>query len=180
MKIIPFFNKKASLTDPIFTSAYILKISFTIIICLFVWVSFQTLMTETIAGDSISATLVEVMNTLRTAYFSMDYVFPILVGGLMIVSIVFAFKTGTNIVWGILSIIMWAVALLISSVFVNVYIQFADQFPTIYTSLPILDIIMSNLHWVVLCWVAIISLVMFRKNNVEDDMSEIQRSVYGK
>jgi hypothetical protein len=98
----------------------------------------------------------------------------------MIVSIVFAFKTGTNIVWGILSIIMWAVALLISSVFVNVYIQFADQFPTIYTSLPILDIIMSNLHWVVLCWVAIISLVMFRKNNVEDDMSEIQRSVYGK
>jgi len=169
-----------SLLDPIFSTAYILKIVVTILICLFVWVSFQTLMTETLAGSSSFTLLNEVMNNLEAAYFSIDYVFPFLVGGLMLISLIFAYKTGANIIWGILSIIVWAIALLMASVFVNVYLAVSDAFPTIYAAMPIMDMIMSNLHWFVLCWVALICLVMFTKTNVEDEASEMQRRFYGR
>ena len=173
-------DKKGSLTDSIFTTAYILKVSATILIALFVWFSFQTLFAQIIVGSPAETTINNVMNTLRSAYLSMDYVFPILVGGLLLVSTVFAFKTGTNLVWGILSLIIWGIALLLGALFKNVYIQVADAFPTVYPYMPIMDAIMTNLNWLVLFWLAIISAVMFRKNNVEDDLSENQRRFYGK
>jgi hypothetical protein len=172
-------GKKASLVDPIFSGAYILKVAVTILICLFVWVSFQTLMTSQIAGTSSETVLTGVMSTLRNAYFSMDYMFPVFVGGLLIVSTIFAFKTGSNIIWGMFAIVLWAIALLMSALFVNVYLSVSDQFPAIYAEMPVMDIIMSNLHWFTLFWLVIITVVMFRKNNVEDESSEISRRAYG-
>jgi len=179
MKLSISGNKKGSLMDPIFSSAYILKIVVTILICLFVWVAFQTVMEEQIAGTDSESVIQPVLDALETAYFSIDYVFPFLVGALMIISLILAFKTGSNIVWGILSIIIWALALLMASVFVNVYISVSDEFPTIYANMPIMDIIMSNMVWIVLFWLAVICLVMFRKNNIEDDASKIQGRFYG-
>lgn len=178
MKLNVFGNKKGSLTDPIFTGAYILSIAITILICLFVWISFQSIMETTITGTAVEPILDSVMTSLRTAYFSMDYVYPLLVGGLILVSSIFAYKTGSNIVWGILSIIFWAIALLMSVVFVNVYLSVSSEFPTIYAAMPIMDVIMRNMHFMVLGWLVIISFFMFRKNNQEDDMSEIQRRAY--
>jgi len=173
-------NKRSSLTDPIFSSAYILKIAATILICLYVWLAFQELMTAQIAGSSAETTLTAVMNTLKSAYLSIDYIFPLLVGGILIISTIFAYKTGSGYLWAILSIIFWGLALLMSSVFVNVYLSISAEFPTIYAQMPIMDLIMRNLHWVVLFWVAILSAVMFRKTNVEDEAGEQQRRFYGK
>lgn len=172
-------SKKASLLDPIFSGAYALKVAVTIFICLFVWVSFQTLMTSQIAGSSSETILTGVMATLRAAYFSMDYLFPLFVGGMLIISTIFAFKTGSNIVWGMFAILFWAIALLLSALFVNVYLAVSDQFPLIYAEMPVMDVIMSNLHWFTLFWLGIISAVMFRKNNIEDESSEITRRAYG-
>lgn len=172
-------NKKASLVDPIFSGAYILKIALTILICLFVWVSFQTLMQETIVGKSSEAVLTSTMQTLRSAYYGMDYLFPLIVGGLLIVSTIFAFKTGSNIIWGMFAILFWAIALLMSALFVNVYLAASEQFPVIYAEMPVMDIIMSNLHWFTLFWLGLLSAVMFRKNNIEDESSEISRRAYG-
>ncbi len=171
-------NKKGSLVDPIFSAAYILKVAVTVLICLFVWVSFQVGMEDVIAGEPSESVLQPVLDSLRVSYFSIDYVFPILVGGLMIISLIFAFKTGANFIWGILSLVVWGLALLMSAVFVNVYISVSNEFPAIYAEMPIMDIIMSNLNWIILFWLAIICLVMFRKNNAEDEITGAQGRFY--
>ena len=172
-------DKGGSLLDPIYGMAFILKISVTIFICLFVWVGFNSVMSGAISGTHAQTVLTPVLATLSSAYFSIDYMFPFLVGGLMIVSLIFAFKTGSNYLWGIVSIILWAISLLFATVFTNVYIMVSSEFPTLYAALPVMDIIMLNMRWVALAWVAVISAVMFRKNNQEDEASEISRRAYG-
>lgn len=175
-----FINKRGSLLDPIFSGAYLLKVAVTILICLFVWGAFQVLMAQTIQGSHSEGILTEVMDTLTTAYFSIDYMFPFLVGGLLLVSTLFAFKAGANYIWAWFSIIAWGVALLLAGVFVNVYLTVSDKFPGIYAAMPVMDIIMSNLVWITLFWLAIITAVMFRKTNSEDDSSGgMNRRFYG-
>jgi hypothetical protein len=172
-------DKGGSLVDPIFSSAYILKIVVTVFIAIIVWVGFQNLMTATIAGGTSETILTPILATLTNAYLSIDYMFPFLVGALIIVSTIFAFKTGANIAWGILSIIVWALAWLMATVFTNVYIAVSNEFPLIYVQFPIMDAVMMNMRWVVLGWIAVISVVMFRKTNAEDEASDMQRRAYG-
>ncbi len=184
MKLNTFGNKllqdkKGSLLDPILGASFILKITITIFIALVIWVGFSDVMTEVISGTHAESILDPVITTLSASYFSMDYMFPFLVGGLMIVSLVFAFKTGTGYVWGIISIIFWAITVLFATVFTNVYLMVSNEFPTLYVQMPIMDAIMLSLRWVALAWIAVISAVMFRKDNKEDEASEISRRVYG-
>jgi len=179
MKSNIFGDKRGSILDPIFSGAYILKIVITIFICLVIWFGFQTAMTAVITGTPAEAVLTPVLATLTSAYTSIDYMFPFMVGGLMIVSLILAFRTGANYVWGIFSILVWALAVLFATVFTNVYIAVSNEFPDIYAQLPIMDIIMLNLRWVSLAWIAVISGVMFRKDNKEDEASELQRRAYG-
>lgn len=174
-----FNDKRGSILDPIFGGAYLIKIVITIFICLAIWVGFQSAMESVITGTSSEAVVGPALTTLENAYFSFDYVFPFLVGGLLVVSLIFAFKTGANYVWGIISIIFWALAVLFSTVFTNVYIIVSDQFPTLYAEMPIMDTIMLNLRWLTLAWIGVISAVMFRKDNREDEASEISRRAYG-
>jgi hypothetical protein len=162
-------NKRGSLVDPIFSGAYILKVAITILICLFVWGAFRILMLEQITGRPSETILTQVIGTLQAAYFGMDYLFPLLVGGLLIVSTIFAYKTGSNFVWGMFAILLWAIALLMAAMFVNVYLAVSSQFPDIYAEMPVMDVIMRNLVWFTLFWIAIISAVMFRKSNAEDE-----------
>jgi hypothetical protein len=43
-----------------------------------------------------------------------------------------------------------------------------------------MDVIMSNLVWITLFWLAIITAVMFRKTNAEDDSSGgMNKRLYG-
>lgn len=172
-------NKKGSLMDPILSGAYILKVVITIFIALAIWFGFQTAMGEAIAGTSSESLLTPIMTSLTSAYTSIDYMFPFLVGGLLTISMIFAFKTGANFIWAIVSILFWALAVLFATVFTNVYIAVSNEFPTIYAQMPIMDIIMLNMRWLALGWIAAITAVMFRKNNVEDEASEIQRRAYG-
>lgn len=172
-------NKKGSITDVIFGGAYLLKVAVTIIIMIFVWISFTALMTETVQGKESESVITSVMATLTSAYYSMDYLFPFIVGGLLLISTVFAFKTGSNILLGAISFIFWIIAVVMSILFVNVYLTVTDQFPAIYAAFPIMDIIMSNLHFFTLGWLAIITLVMFRKNNKEDASGQMNASFYG-
>jgi hypothetical protein len=173
-------NKKGSVTDVIFGGAYFLKVSVTILIAVFVWISFKTLMISTVAGSSSEGIINSVISTLTSAYYSMDYMFPFIVGGLLLVSTLFAYKTGSNIIYGIISFIIWIIAIIISVLFVNVYLSVSGAFPTIYSAFPIMDMIMSNLHYFTLGWLAIITIVMFRKNNAEDNSKEdFQGRFYG-
>jgi len=172
MKLIFFGkNKKGSLADTIFGGAFLLKTAVVILLMVFIWISFQSLMADTVAGTASESTLDSVMSTLTNAYYSMDYLFPLIVGGLLLVSTLFAFKTGANIIYGIISFILWIIAMVLSVVFVNVYIAVSSEFPTIYAAMPVMDFIMSNLHLVTLGWLAIVTIAMFRKNNAEDNGS---------
>ena len=161
-------DKRGSLTDVIFGGAYMLKIAVTIIIVIFIWLSFKGAMELSIVGAPSETILNSVMSTLTNAYYSMDYLFPFIIGGLLIISTVFAYKTGSNVLLGAISFIMWVVALILSALFVNVYLTVTNEFPTIYVGFPIMDIIMSNLHFFTLGWLVMITLVMFRKSNKED------------
>lgn len=172
-------NKRGSIQDVIFGGSYLLKVSITIVICVFIWIAFQSLMTRAVSGHSSESIITSVMATLTSAYFSMDYLFPFIVGGLLLISTIFAYKTGSNILLGIISFIFWIIAIVLAALFVNVYIAVSAEFPTIYTSFPIMDIIMTNLHFFTLGWLAIITLVMFRKNNKEDVSAPLQQSFYG-
>jgi len=171
-------DKKGSLLDPIFGAAYILKVVITIFICLVIWVGFADVMKTVITGTSSESLLDPIIDNLTTVYFSIDYMFPFFIGGLLVASLIFAFKTGANFVWAFISILFWGFAVLFATVFTNTYIIISDQFPTIYAQLPIMDIIMMNLKWFSLCWIAIITAVMFRKDNKEDEASEISRRAY--
>lgn len=174
-----FNNKKGSILDPILSSAYVVKIVVTIFIALVVWFGFSDVMSDVIVGTDSEAVLAPVITTLTNAYLSIDYMFPFIIGGLMIISIIFAYRTGANYVWGIISILFWAITVLLATVFTNVYIAVSNELPDIYAQMPIMDIIMINLRWVALVWIAMISLVMFRKNNQEDEGSNIQQRAYG-
>lgn len=172
-------NKRGSILDPIFGSAYILKIVITIIIASIVWVGFSDVMTGVISGTPSESVLTPVITALTSAYLSFDYVFPFLVGGLMIISFIFAYKSGANYVLGTISIIVWGLAVLFSIVFTNVYISITNSTPSIITDYEVMDTIMMNLKWVALGWIIIISAVLFRKNNQEDEASELSRRAYG-
>lgn len=171
-------DKRGSLTDVIFGGAYLLKIAVTIMICVFVWISFQALMETTVAGSSAETTLDSVMTTLTNAYYSMDYLFPLVIGGLLLVSTLFAYKTGANVIYGIISFVVWIIAVVLAALFVNVYLTVSAEFPTIYAAFPIMDLLMSNLLYLTIGWLAIITIVMFRKNNKEDN-GDIQGRFYG-
>jgi len=174
----PLRNKRGSIPDVIFGGAYLLKVAITIVICVFIWLAFQNLMADVVAGSSSETLITSVMTTLTNAYYSMDYLFPFIVGGLLLISTIFAYKTGSNILLGAISFILWIIAVILSALFVNVYLAVTDEFPTIYAAFPIMDIIMSNLHFFTLGWLAILTLVMFRKNNREDT-SNMDKAFYG-
>lgn len=170
-----FSGKKGSLVDPIFGGAQILVIAMTIFIAVYVWYGFQDVMSITIAGQPIEAQLTGIMNNLRATYNSFDYVFPFFVGAFMILSLILAFKTGANIAWGFMSFIVWVIAVIISTVYVNSFAQLAIGLPTIYSQFTIISAIMENMNWIVFGWVALITLAMFRKSNQEDDATNAQR-----
>jgi len=179
MRQIFFGNKRGSLADTIFGGAYFLKIAVTILIMVFVWISFQSLMADTIVGQPGESTITSVMTTLTSAYYSMDYLFPLIVLGLLLVSTLFAFKTGANIIYGVISFIIWIISMILSVLFVNIYLTVSEQFPTIYAAMPVMDVLMSNLHFITLGWLVILTIVMFRKNNAEDSGGDIQGRFYG-
>jgi hypothetical protein len=174
-----FKDKRGSLLDPILSGAYILKTVIVIFICLVIWTGFADVMTEVITGTASESVLDPIITSLTTVYYSFDYMFPFFVGALIVISTIFAFKTGANYAWGIVSIFFWALSVLFGTVFTNTYIMISSEFPNIYANMPIMDAIMLYMKWIALVWIAVISAVMFRKDNREDEASELSRRAYG-
>ena len=173
-----------SLIDSIMVPRYLLIVAITTIIAIFVWFSFQTQMAIVVSGTTSNSTVVTVMNELRTTYISIDYMFPFLVLGLLIVSLIFAFKSGASVLYSFISLIFWGFALLLSAVFSNIFELFADSFPTVIVETPIINYIFMNLKWLVLVWAFLISIVMFTRTSNEegqlnDRVYEAREAYYG-
>jgi len=162
------FGKKGSIMDPITVGAVILVCAMTIFVMMNFWGAFDTAIRDVVADSSANESVTATLTQLTTTYSYIDYMIPLLVGGLMLVSLILAFKTGAGIIYGFLSLIAWAFALLMSAVYTNVFELFETHFPIVATNYPILVYIMSNMKWIVLAWVFLLSLVMFTRTKAED------------
>ena len=161
-------NKKGSIADPIMVGAYILAVAMTLFIIVYVWYSFDTNIRDAVGMSPANSTIVSTLDSLTQTYNSLDYMIPVLVGGLMLVSLVFAFKTGANVIYAFLSIFIWALSILFANVFTMVFEEFSGNFPSVASNFPILVFIMSNMKWITLGWVLLIAIVMFSRNKSED------------
>lgn len=180
-------SKKASINDAVYVPIYLLIIIATAFIALYVWLSIQNGMTDMINNAPTGTGNFTLMNQSIQGVFStvtsgltyVDYMMPFIVGVSLLVSLIFAFKTGSSVVYAFLSILFWGFALLMSAVYTNVFEQFASAFPTIATSFPISVYIMANLKWVVLSWVFLISVVMFTRSKKEEEAISAQEMAWG-
>ena len=162
------FGKKASIMDPITVGAVILACAITIFIMMNFWGAFDAAIRDTVSNSPANESVSDTLTELTTIYSYIDYMIPMLVGGLMLVSLILAFKTGAGIIYAFLSLIAWAFALLMSAVYTNVFELFEVNFPIVATNYPILVFIMANMKWIVLAWVFLLSLVMFTRTSKED------------
>lgn len=175
-----FKNKKGSLYDPITMGAVILTVSITIFLSFYLWTGISGNLKTATIGSPGETLINETIDNLTSTYASIDYMIPLIVVAFMIISLVLAFKTGANIIYGFFSIITWGFAILISIVYKDIFELFADNFPTVATEFPILSFIMINMKWVVLAWVFLISMVMFTRNKKEDtELTTGLQQVYG-
>jgi hypothetical protein len=177
-------NKKGALTDAIFVPAYLLILVITTFTGLYVWLSFQSGMTVTVSKSpwltpSHNATIINDMASITGAIQGIDYVFPILIVGLLIVSLIFAFRTGASILYGFVSIVLWGFALLMSAVYTNVFETFITAMPQISTQYPIATYLLLNIKWIVMGWLFIISVVMFTRNKREEQNLAAAELAYG-
>jgi len=171
-------NKKGALTDAIFVPVYLVVLVATLFIGLYVWNSFRTGMTDIVANTPQNSTVVEAMGIIQVGMSSFDYMFPILVVGLLIVSLIFAYKTGAGVIYAVVSIVLWGFAMLISWVLTEVFDNFATSFPTVAADSPIITLIMSNMKWLVLVWLFLISIVMFTRNKQEEQQLAAAESAF--
>ena len=163
-----YFGKRGSIMDPITVGAVILTVAITIIVMMAVWSAFNDAIRIAVSDSVANESVTNALTQLTATYSYIDYMIPMIVGGLMIVSLILAFKTGAGIIYAFLSLIAWAFALLMSAVYTNVFELFAENFPVIASNYPILVFVMSNMKWIVLAWVFLLSLVMFTKAKAED------------
>lgn len=164
-------NKKGAVTDTIFVPVFILVSLLTMIIMLYVWFEFQDTMTIAVADSPGNTTVINAMNELRATYVSFDYMIPLLVGGLLIISLILAFRTGASVVYAFVSLFLWGVALLMSAVYTNIYLEFKTTFPTVIAETPILDFVLINMKWIVLAWLILISIIMFTRSKREEPIA---------
>ena len=118
-------NKKGSLTDVIFGPASILAIILTFFIAVYVWDSFNTTFQATMVSNLNNETQIlmnQSISNISIGLNTIDYIMPIIVAGLLLVSLIFAFKTGASVIYAILSIILWVLALIMSAIFTNIYL----------------------------------------------------------
>ena len=173
-------NKKGSLADVIYGPAKILAIIITFFICFYIWYSFTTTFDNTLystLSDSGKLAINETVSNVSIGLNTIDYMMPLIVVGLLLVSLIFAFKTGASVIYAILSLILWVLALIMSAIFTNTYLQ-VDQTLNLGTTLIISDFLMTNLKWIVLGWLALLSIVIFSRNKQEQEMLSSSEAVF--
>ena len=176
------YNKKASLADSILVPIKILAVAMTIFIAYFIWTSFVTTFTPIATNINVSDTknLTTTMGEITTSLSYLDYMFPFLVMGLLLVSLIFAFKTGASVVYAYVSILFWALAIVISVVYERVFEAFAANFTSISGTFTITSYIMSHVTMLCLIWAFLISTVMFVRNKQEDQNISATERMYSR
>jgi hypothetical protein len=173
-------NKKGSITDAIYGPAKILSVVVVFFICFYIWNSFNNVFTtDIIPGLSPfgQEQLTAAISNIDIGIRGIEYVLPLLVGGLLMVSLIFAYKTGANVIYAILSLFVWILALLMSAIFANTFEQVNTAFG--YTNtFPIIFYLMSNIKWIVLGWLALITIVMFTRDKREQDAISAQEMAF--
>jgi hypothetical protein len=167
--------------DAIYGPVTILKIVIVMFIGFFIWNTFIGTFESSLLPnvdiqyqDEINNTISDITIGLNT----MDYSMPFIVVGLLIISLIFAFRTGASVVYAILSIVIWILALILSAVFTNVYIQFNEQI-NMSGFFSISNYLMLNMKWIVLGWLAIITIVIFSRNKQETQNIASSEMVFG-
>ena len=180
-------SKRGSLLDAVYIPAFIMVTAATLLIALYVWISFQTVFSSTVS-DSVgqglitsgqNTTIQNAMGNVRVSLNAFNYAFPILVIGLMLVSLIFAYKTGSSAIYAVISIILWAFAVFFSFIFTDIFTQIASSFPTESAQFTIVGFIMTNLRYFVLVWVFLLSVVMLSRNKKEEQFIAASEMAYG-
>lgn len=166
--MISKMNKKASLADSIFIPIYILVIAATMFIAYYVWTQFNVNFTPIAMQSAANSTLIRAMSDIQGSMQNFDYMFPFLVGGLLIVSLIFAFRTGASVIYAFVSVIFWVLAVMMSAIFTNIFGAFETVFPDVAAAFPIITYTMNNMKWICLFWAFLLSMVMFTRNKQED------------
>lgn len=179
--MINVINRRGSLADSIYIPFYLLMVSCTIFIVYYIWVEFVATFTPIATTVNISATenLTSVMTSITGSLGYLDYMFPTLLFGLLITSLVFAFKTGASVIYAYVSIFMWGLALMMSAIYTNMFELFATSFASIGGTFTIMSYIMMHIKWVCLVWAFLISTVMFTRNKQEDQNLASAERVFG-
>lgn len=174
-------NKRASLIDSIYMPIYILLVGCTIFIAYYVWINFVDVFTPIATNVNFSdgSNLTSTMTDITVSIGYLDYMFPFLVFGLLIVSLIFAFKSGVSVVYSYLSIVMWVLAVMISIILSNIFELFAQQFISIGGVFTIISFIMENMKWIALIWAFLISIVMFTRSQQESQNLAAAERVFG-
>jgi len=177
-----FKNNKASVADAVLVPIYILSIACTMFVAFYVWTTFVTNFTPIATNTNITDTknLTATLGEITTSISYLDYMFPFMVLGLLIVSLIFAYKTGASVIYAFVSVFMWILALIMSVVYETVFDQFAQQFTSIGTFFTITSYIMLNIKWICLVWAFLISTVMFTRNKSEDQNLAASERVFGR
>lgn len=173
-------NKKASMLDAVYGPAKLLGCAIAIFIGVFIWMSFNTAfqpMTDNMT-PAHNSSIQEAITNVQIGLYSVDYVFPFLVFGLLLVSLIFAYKVGANVIYAVLSLVLWALAMIFSAIFTNVFGAFEATFPQVAAVLPILTYLMNNMKWIVLVWLFLISIVMFTRSTRETSSIAAQEAFY--
>ena len=155
--------------DAIYGPAKILAIVITLFVGIYVWTSFLTVSTDSLRPTMDvdgQAALDEATGNVSIGLTTIDYMMPLIVFGLLIVSLIFAFKTGASVIYAVLSISVWVLALILSSIFTNVYLQVNETLDLGGTYI-ISNFIMTNLKWIVLGWLALVTIAIFSQNKKE-------------
>lgn len=162
------FGKKGAITDPITVGAVILTIAITAFIMIYIWTGFSSSILVAVADSPANETVTTVVNELTVTYSWFDYMVPLIVGGLMIVSLILAYKTGAGIIYAFWSFIVWGLGILFANVYQDVFTQFELAFPTTALQFPILVFLFDNYNWIILAWLFLIGIVMFTRTKKED------------
>lgn len=176
-------DKKGSLVDSISGMFWLVIIGLTIVICYFIWFSFSDVFvasitsTEPANSTTLNVTL-QAVSDVSAGFNTLDYMYPMLVIGALIVSLIFAFKTGANLAYAFVSLFFWALALIMSFVITDIWTAFAATFSTTVLSLPIISFILSNANNIVLAWVFLLSVVMFTRNKKEEEQLRSSDQVF--
>ena len=135
-------NKRGSIMDAIYVPMYLLIIAITIIIAAYVWHQTSSAI-EPVMNQTVNNTA-QLINDIDQGFAAIDYMFPLLVGGLLIVSLIFAFKSGANVIYAILSFILWVFAIFISAIFSNLWSEFVTIFTGTSADYPIIYYIITK------------------------------------